>query len=89
MDGQSLGRPAPSEASDQIPIDLDRLNMLNTLQQRSRECAQPRPDLDDSLIVTRRNRIDDRIDDRAIGQEVLAETLARCVFHRSSRRYST
>ena len=63
----------------QIAVQLDYGQPAEPFNQRLRQRREPRPDLDHRVARLRRDRIDDRIDDAAVGQKVLAEALARDV----------
>ena len=89
VNDQPRVRPARPQSRHQVAVDLHRLESLGALEQHGRERAQARADLDDALTGPRRDRVADRREDRCIGQEMLAESLARCVLHRSSRRTTT
>ena len=82
-------RPSTPEPRDQVAVDLDRLEALDAIEQHGGQRAETGADLDETLARLRRDRIDDRGQDRRVGQEVLAEALARRVLHRSSSRSST
>ena len=82
-------RPGLAQASNQIAVDLDRIEVADPIEQFDRECAKPGTDLDETIIIARVDRVADATEDRSVGQEMLAESLARRMLHWSSRRYST
>ncbi len=72
-----------------VPVQLDHGQVAQTLDQRLRQGRQARTDLHHRLTSPGINRLHDRVDDAAIGQEVLAEALAGDVLHCGGSRYST
>ena len=71
--------PAPAQARGQVAIDLDGVQVIDTLEQRRRERGEPRTDLDQDLPRTRMDRLDDRCHHRGVDEEMLPEALARHV----------
>jgi hypothetical protein len=76
---QPLRRELGSERSGEIAIDFDDSQAAGLGQQRPGQRTQPRADLDEMLASLRRDRLDDARDVMRIGQEMLAESLARAV----------
>src|SRR4029079_16258084 len=64
------------EARREIAIDLDRGQVRDPREQRARQRALPRADLDDAIVARRRDRIDDASQHPGVVQEMLSETLA-------------
>jgi len=76
---QPLRRELGSERSGEIAVDFDDGQAAGPGQQRPGQRTQPRADLDEVLASLRRDRLDDAPDVVRIGQEMLAESLARAV----------
>jgi hypothetical protein len=77
--------PAPC-ACREVTVQFDHGQGAAALQQRQRESAKAGADLHQTLPGSRVDRVDDRVHDAGIAQEVLSETLARDVLHRQIRR---
>jgi hypothetical protein len=93
VDGQHVGLDhleplVAAQPGGEIAIELDHGQVPAALQQWLRHRAEARPDLDQRLPRPRIDRRDDRLDDRAVGQEVLPETLAGDVAHAARTAYS-
>src|SRR6185369_9858277 len=76
---EPLGREFGGERRGEIAIDLDDGQSVDPVQQRPGQCAQARADFDEALASLRCNRLDDALDIMRIGQEMLAEPLARAM----------
>ena len=89
MNRQPCLRPGLAQASHQITVDLDRIEMTDPIEQLDRQCTKPGADLDETIFIARVDRVTDATEDRCVDQEMLTKSLARCMLHWSSRRYST
>jgi hypothetical protein len=65
------------EPSDDVAVDLDDLQVVEAPQQRSGQGAQTRANLDQQVVPSHSEQIDDIGNDLLIDQEVLAKALAR------------
>ena len=63
-----------------IAIELDHAEGLDTFEQRQRHRAQARADFDQRIALARIDGVNDGFDDVDVGQEMLAEALARQMF---------
>ncbi len=79
MDGKPLRRVFGREARDDVAVDLHHVQVRQALQQRPRERAEPRTDLDHVIARPGIDRRDDLRDDAGTVEKVLAEPLARYV----------
>src|SRR5262249_10878863 len=71
---------ALAQARGQVAVELDDgEGRAMAGQQRQRHRAQARAYLDEDVALGRRDRVDDAVDDDAVGEEMLAEALARDV----------
>jgi hypothetical protein len=70
----------------QVAVELDHRQVPQTLDQGLSQCGQAGPDFHHGLPRPGINGADDGIDDAAVGQEMLAEALARNVFHQAAAR---
>ncbi len=73
------GREALAQARREIAIDLDRRDVSGALDEAAGQRGEARADLDDVVAGPRIDRVDDARDVVRIGEEVLAESLARLV----------
>jgi hypothetical protein len=83
-----LRREFDGERRGEIAVDLDDGQSVDPIEQRSGQRAQTRADFDEALASLRRDRLDDALDIMRIGQEMLAESLARAMrgFQRAAAR---
>ena len=81
--------PVQAQAQRQVAVQLNDRQAPQALDQRLRERGQAGADFHHRLARLRCNGLHDGIDDGAIGQKMLAETLARQVLHWGGSRYST
>ena len=82
LDHLEPGRAA--QAGREVAVELDDDQGARAFEEGPRDRAQARSDLDDRLAGLRRHRPHDRIDDRRVGEKVLAETLSRTMRHERS-----
>ena len=69
----------------QVAVQFDAVKPARFLRERLRDGALPGSDLHDGVLRLRIDGADDRVDGAGIGQEVLAESLARSMrLHRRS-----
>jgi hypothetical protein len=66
-----------SEGLDEAAVDLDRHDPGRSIGQRQRQGPQARSDLDDDVVRTDVDVLDDPLDGVGIADEVLAVLLAR------------
>ncbi len=76
MNGEPLGCKALAQASGQIAIDFDGIQVLNTFMQRAGQRRQAGPDFNDRIVARRIDRPHDGFNDTFIGQKILTEALA-------------
>ena len=76
---EALRRKLGGERGGEIAIDFDDGQPVDLGQQRPRQRAQSRADLDEALAALRCDRLDDARDVMRIGQEMLAEPFARAM----------
>ena len=93
VDGQHVGLdhlelgPAP-QARRQVAIELDDGQPAAARHERIGHGAESRPDLHQRIAGPRVDHADDAVDDGAVGEEMLAEALARDVFQAGGSRSS-
>lgn len=68
--------PLLAQLGRKVTIDLDGIESSETIEQRCRQCAVPRSDLDEYVFGRRIERLENLPDDPRIVQEVLTETFA-------------
>ncbi len=68
---------SPSQAARQIAVQFDHRQMAQTLHQGLSQRAKAGSDFHHPLSGARCDRLHDGVDDRRVGQEMLAESLAR------------
>ena len=73
VDAQPFGREALLQAGDQITVDLDHMQVVDTFQQRVGQGAQSRTDFHHRVAGARRNGINDLANDSVGYQKVLAK----------------
>ena len=78
MDIQVCRRETRSQAADEIAIDFDCIEMIHMFEQRRRESAGSRPDLDNTFVAPGGHGGDDFPDDATILQKILAKPLSWC-----------
>ena len=76
MHGQAFGRELGAKTSGEVAIELHHLQMRELFQQRSSQGREAGADLDQGVGGLGADGRDDALDDLAIVQEVLSETLA-------------
>ena len=80
MQTQGCGWETRTQASDEIAIDFDCLEMVHMFEQRRSKRAGSRPDFDNTVGGLRGNGGDDLPDDAGILQKILAEPLSWDVY---------
>jgi hypothetical protein len=68
-----------AQARAQIAVDLDDVQVIESREQRLRQCSEARTDFDDMIASPRIDGPDDALDNRRIDEKVLAEPLPRSV----------
>ncbi len=74
-----LGTEALLQPRYQVAVELDCMQFVQAFDQWTGQGPQAWADFDHTFARTRRDGIDDRIDDTLVDQKVLAEALARVV----------
>ncbi|CFE03908.1 Uncharacterised protein [Bordetella pertussis] len=77
--GQPFGGVLPAQARGQIAVDLDRGQVIDAIEQGAGQRRQARTDLDHAVVARGPDGPHDRLDHALVGQEMLAEALARLV----------
>mmetsp|Transcript_49602 Transcript_49602/g.116474 ORF Transcript_49602/g.116474 Transcript_49602/m.116474 type:complete len:241 (+) Transcript_49602:2960-3682(+) len=75
---------AGAEPGGQVTVQFDDGQRPVSGQQRQRHRAEPGADLDQGLTRLRVDQVDDGVDQRRVGQEMLAKALARNMGRQSS-----
>ena len=78
-DSIDLQLAVAAQALRQVTVELDHRQAPEALHQRLGQCRQAGADFNHGLTGLRVDGIDNGLDDAAIGQKMLAETLARNV----------
>ena len=74
---EPIRRESLAQPRGEIAVDLDRRDASGAFDQRAGQRAETRPDFDDVVAGLRSDRVDDARDVMRIGEEILAEALAR------------
>jgi len=85
MDRQLLGPETLAQLSDEIAVEFYNVQVRDALEQGDGQRALPGSDFDHPVTRLRRDGSDNTLDDGLVGQEVLAETLARSMGRRHKR----
>ena len=72
----SMVQPQPSH---DVAIEFHHMQLTHSLQQRTSQCFEARPDLDHAIVGERPDGGDNPLYHRLIGEEMLAEALSRRV----------
>ena len=77
MDGQPFRLELAAQAGNDVAVDLDHVQMIEPVQQRPRQRAEPRSDLDHRIVASRGDGGHDVVDDDRILQKILPEAFFR------------
>src|SRR2546427_8643611 len=72
VDGVAL-----TQALAQVPVELDDVEVPDSLEQRGRQGSESRADFDDALAPARIDCTDDSLDDSPVDEKVLTESFSR------------
>ena len=79
VDGELFGRVVLLEVGDEVAVDLDDVEMTETLDEGLRHRAEAGADLDHGLALLRADGLNDIADGVGVGKKVLTEALARAM----------
>src|SRR5579859_1266228 len=79
VNAQPSGRVACAQILDNVAVNFDDVEMVQTLQQRKRQCSQAWPNFDEALAGLRSDGSHHLFDHAPIFEEMLTKALARPV----------